>query len=712
MEFNSPNTVGDPSADLEFLRQALEQPEDNVVKELAKHIEKVWQQNQKDCKSFRQEMINTLRRVRGEYEPKKLADIRSFKGSETYLRTAENKARAAESWIKDIYRSDEELPAAIEPTIIPDLPDEQIAQIQVEVQQEAAMIQQQLMAGALIDPSTGMPLNPEKFGRLLNDYYQERLDAAKEDLVKEAKERCERAAKEIRDQNQEIGWDNVFNDFVYYFTRLKMGIIKGPILTKKKKQIWQPDETGAYSLQTIDTLVNDAYCVSPFNWFPSRGMKTPHDGDTIEIHELSKQALNDLIGVPGYDEAEIRAVLDKYAKGSMKAKWFTIEDETTVNQVTKEKNFTNATNPPTQNSPETNSDKIFAQEFYGSVSGRLLMEWGMKDQANPELPAALDPEMQYQANCWKIGDHVIKAVINPDSLGRKPYHVSSWAKNPEWIVGEGLIEFAAPIEDALNAITRALINNIAIASGPMAEIDKDRVDTKIPIYPWRQIESTSTQMKAEGPAVNYYQPNMHANELILAWQFFGKLLDEMTVPAYAQGASQSGVTAGTATVFTQLLAAASRSIKAVVANIDNDIISPYIQMCYDYNMRFGTDPTLKGDARVVAKGVSNLLAKEQAAQRKIEYLQLVMTPVLSQILGAKNLGAIAAQIAKANDISLPDMKRLEEDDSSEMIVQQMLMAQAGIDPMQMNGQVANGGGAIAQGQGMNPDGSKAGVNNG
>jgi hypothetical protein len=58
------------------------------------------------------------------------------------------------------------------------------------------------------------------------------------------------------------------------------------------------------------------------------------------------------------------------------------------------------------------------------------------------------------------------------------------------------------------------------------------------------------------------------------------------------------------------------------------------------------------------------------------------------------------------------MKRLEEDDSSEMIVQQMLMAQAGIDPMQMNGQVANGGGAIAQGQGMNPDGSKAGVNNG
>ncbi|MTV59169.1 hypothetical protein GM547_14085, partial [Streptococcus pneumoniae] len=74
----------------------------------------------------------------------------------------------------------------------------------------------------------------------------------------------------------------------------------------------------------------------------------------------------------------------------------------------------------------------------------------------------------------------------------------------------------------------------------------------------------------------------------------------MTVPAYAQGASQSGVTAGTATVFTQLLAAASRSIKAVVANIDDDIVVPYTQMCYDYNMKFTNDNTIKGDAHVVA----------------------------------------------------------------------------------------------------------------
>ncbi len=430
-------------------------------------------------------------------------------------------------------------------------------------------------------------------------------------------------------------------------------------------------------------------------------MRDINDGDVIEIHELSKQSLADLIGVPGYSEEEVRLVLDKYSKGSLKSKWFTIDDETAVKQVTREKNYQNPTNPPTANSTDTATDTIFAQEFWGSVSGKLLIEWGIQGD--------VDPVVQYQTNCWKIGEHVIKAVINPDNLGRKPYHISSWAKNPEWIWGEGLIEFAAPIEDALNAITRALINNIAIASGPMCEIDKDRVDERTPIYPWRQILSTSMQMKNDGPAVQYYQPQMHAGELIQAWQFFGKLLDEMTVPAYAQGASQSGVTAGTATVFTQLLAAASRSIKAVVANIDDDIITPYIQMCYDYNMKFTEDDTIKGDARVVAKGVSGLLAKEQQAQRKIEYLQVTANPLYSQILGEQNIGAILAQVAKANDINLPDMDRLDGSESVSMLVQQMLMAQAGVDMTQQTDHTEQGSNSPKSAQGVNPDGAKAGV---
>ena len=134
-------------------------------------------------------------------------------------------------------------------------------------------------------------------------------------------------------------------------------------------------------------------------------------------------------------------------------------------------------------------------------------------------------------------------------------------------------------------------------------------------------------------------------------------------------------------------------------------------MCYDYNMKFGKDIDTKGDANVVAKGVSGLLAKEQQAQRKVEFLQVIANPTFTQILGGKNIGAILGQIAKANDISLPDMDRLDGDTSIESIIQQMTMAQAGVDANQATGQIGAGGDGV-KAQVLNPDGSKAGVMNG
>ena len=106
LPINQPPLVSDPAADLEMLRQAIVQPkeENQVIKKLSLHIGNVWARNQQDSKSFRRDMLNTMRRVKGEYEPNKLTSIRAFKGSEAYFRSGENKCRAAESWIKDIYR--------------------------------------------------------------------------------------------------------------------------------------------------------------------------------------------------------------------------------------------------------------------------------------------------------------------------------------------------------------------------------------------------------------------------------------------------------------------------------------------------------------------------------------------------------------------------------------------------------------------------------
>ena len=696
MESNRPSLVANHEADVAFLKDKIGQSEEQTIKKLSAHILKIWVQNQKDFKPVRKEMVETLRRVKGEYPSSKLANIKAFNGSEIYLRTGENKCRAAESWIKDIYRGDAQQPWAIEPTTVPELPDETVEEIMNETRLEAENIKAQLMAGEIDIPE-------DQLVELINEYYYDRLDRAKKGLLKDAKKRCQRASDIIKDQNEEGRWGLAFKNFLWNFIRLKYGVIKGPVLTKQKKQSWEETIDG-FELLTKDALVTSVYAPSPFNIFPEKDMTDSNDGDIIEIHELTRQAITDLLGVPGYSDEELKIVISKLDTGKIKREWFTIDDLTEVRQATKGTSLQANTKPATTYANDPKNTGVLAMEFYGTVSGTMLIEWGVQGE--------IDPHSQYQANCWKIDSHVIKAVINPDALGRKPYHFSSWAKNPESLIGEGLLEFAGPVEDAMNAVMRALVNNVAIASGPMAEIDKDRVDMSIPIYPWRQIESTSLKMNGNTPAVNYYQPQMHSQELTSVWQFLSKVMDEMTVPAYAQGASQAGVTSGTATVFTQLLAAASRSIKAVVANIDDDIISPYIQMCYDNNMKFHDDESSKGDANIVAKGVTALLEKEQQAQRKVEYLQIIANPAFMEVLGRDNIASILAQIAKSNDIELPNMEVLEPSNDAERVLSQMLMAQAGVDPNQENGQMATGGGAPKKSQGVNPDGSKAGVNNG
>ena len=233
-----PETVPNPEADLEFLRKTVVEPkeENQVIKKLAVHIHNVWQQNQRDNKQIRLDMVNILRRVRGEYEPTKLTAIRAFKGSEAYIRSSENKARSADSWIKDIYRGDTDLPWSLEPTAVSDLPDQTQEQIAQDTRMYAAQVEQQLLA-------SGQIIDPQQISRMMNEYYQENLDKAKKDLQKEAKERCKRAELLIRDQNQEGGWNNAFKEFLFYFIRLKAGIIKGPVLTKKKND-------RAYSVET------------------------------------------------------------------------------------------------------------------------------------------------------------------------------------------------------------------------------------------------------------------------------------------------------------------------------------------------------------------------------------------------------------------------------------------------------------------------------
>ena len=101
-----------------------------------------------------------------------------------------------------------------------------------------------------------------------------------------------------------------------------------------------------------------------------------------------------------------------------------------------------------------------------------------------------------------------------------------------------------------------------------------------------------------------------------------------------------------------LITQAARGIKAVIKNIDNKIIIPIIEAQFYLDIleeeNFGIIP----DYKIVAKGSSSLIAKEQQAVRRTEFLAMTNNPVDLQIMGNDGRRYILRDVAKALDMDV------------------------------------------------------------
>ncbi|MBV5346557.1 MAG: hypothetical protein JZU63_14150, partial [Rhodoferax sp.] len=117
-------------------------------------------------------------------------------------------------------------------------------------------------------------------------------------------------------------------------------------------------------------------------------------------------------GVEGYSDGAIRMVLEEYGKGGLRD-WIYVD-----------MNKASAEGKSTMGVQQNPSQLIDALQYWGNVQGQLLRDWGMTEE---EIP---DPLMDYAIEAWVVGTWVIKAVLNPDPLGRKPYYKASYEEVP------------------------------------------------------------------------------------------------------------------------------------------------------------------------------------------------------------------------------------------------------------------------------------------
>src|SRR4029079_10888401 len=123
------------------------------------------------------------------------------------------------------------------------------------------------------------------------------------------------------------------------------------------------------------------------------------------------------------------------------------------------------------------------------------------------------------------------------------------------------------------------------------------------------------------PPIRFFQPQSTLPDLMALFNKFTDLADEYSgIPKYLTGDARAGGAGRTASGLSMLMSNAGKMITSVIKNIDINVMEPLLERLYYFNMRYETDPELKGDVTIVAKGASNLVAREAVQVRRTEFL--------------------------------------------------------------------------------------------
>ena len=597
-----------------------------MIQDLAAHVTKCWEAAKTAKSPITDRLLAAQRARMGMYSPEMKAEIASFGGSEEYARISANKSRIAEAWLKDIYLGQTEKPWTVTHTPSPDLTPEVVSAIRQAVGAQVA----QYFA------STGnMPAAQD-----VREMTVQLRDAEIQRMDYDAKKTAERMERKMEDQLVEGGFHSEFSKFLSDITTYPAAHFKGTVLRKNKRLKWA-QQGGTWAPAVQEEVVPQFERICPFRAFPAPGITDPQQGYFIEWLEFSREDVYNLIGVPGFNEAAIRAVLDEYGSGGL-TDWLGLTQKAEIQNM--------------ETTIPSNSPAVFIDclEFKGPVRGKDLIDWGM------DASQIDDADKDYEANVWLIGRWVIKAQLNPNPLGRRNVYKASYEEVPGSYWGLGLIDALADVQGIVNAAVRSLVNNMGLASGPQIGVNVDRLppgEDLTNIHPWKIWQFNESQVGNSEKPIEFFQPSSNVGELLTVIKEFYQLADDFSlVPRYMGGNTDiAGGVGRTASGMSMLMNAANKGMKGVVAGVDINVMTPMLEDLYNFNMLYSDDPSIKGDSQVVARGAISLMQLESLQLRRNEFLQATANPIDSQIVGVPGRATILREVAKGLEMDVNEI---------------------------------------------------------
>ena len=455
--------------------------------------------------------------------------------------------------------------------------------------------------------------------------------------------------KLIHDQIEESKGSSEIRNALLESSLLGTGIIKGPFNFNKKLNKWSLDEENNRVYEPLEVRVPRIEFVSCWDFYPDPQATNIDECEyVIHRHKMNRSQLRQLRNMPYFDIDAIRICL-----------------QDGPNYI--EKGFEDQLKDHMSSADEAGASSFEVLEYWGIMDAEYAREVGI------ELDEDIDDLDEVQINAWVCGNMLLRAVINPFTPSRIPYHAFPYEKNPYNFFGIGVAENMDDSQQIMNGHARMAIDNLALAGSLVFDVDESALvgGQTMEVYPGKIF-----RRQAGMPGQSIYGlkfPNT-APENMMMFDRFRQLADEQTgLPSYSHG--QTGVQSMTRTAsgMSMLLGAASLNIKTVVKNLDDFLLRPLGESYFQWNMQFFEgDLDVVGDLEVKATGTNSLMQKEVRSQRLTMFLQTAQSPAIAPFV---KISKLISELAYSLDLD-PD-EVLNDPDEAAIMAQIIGMQNAG-----------------------------------
>ena len=587
--------------------------------------------------------IDAYHNFRGVYP--KHVPFRESEKSRVFIKITKTKVLAAYGQLIDVIFGTGKFPIGVSPTEIPEGVAEYMHlanQAAPGIETSAATptgIQEELEnpfeVGFEGDGKVLKPGATYRTSKFLDEAIEENIDSFEEGPhpdpqvleISPAKEAARNMEKLIHDQIDESNGSSELRNAIFESCLFGTGIIKGPFNFNKTLHRWEnSEETGDREYNPLFVRVPRIEFVSIWDFFPDPSATSLEECEyVLHRHKLNKSQIRGLTKLPYFDEDAIREVLSLGPNYTERDYEHELKDD--------------------QRSNDYGSGQYEVLEYWGIMDAEYAREVGM------ELSEDVDDLDEVQINAWVCNGIVLRAVVNPFTPMRIPYHAFPYERNPYSFFGIGVAENMNDSQQVMNGHARMAIDNLALSGSLVFEVDESMLagGQSMEVYPGKIFRR---QAGVPGQSIHGLKFPNTSQENMMMFDKFRQLADEQTgIPSYSHGMTGVQSMTRTASGMSMLLGAASLNIKTVVKNLDDFLLRPLGQAYFQWNMQFFEgDLDTQGDLEIKAMGTNSLMQKEVRSQRLTMFLQTAQNPAVAPFV---KMSKLISELAYSLDLD-PD----------------------------------------------------------